>query len=129
MHFNDCAITLSCNKGWTQKFRKQPSRVVLRKKCSENMQQIYRRTPKLKCDFNKIAEQLLLKSHFGMGVLLQICCIFPEHLFLRTALDGCFWNLKKRGGVCVCWFGIYMKCIIFVKHGIDIYWKNMIHPC
>ena len=32
----------------------------------------------------------LLKSHFGMGVLLQICCIFSEHIFLRTPLDGCF---------------------------------------
>ena len=32
-----------------------------------------------------------LKSHFGMGVLLWICCIFLEHLFLGTPLDGCFW--------------------------------------
>ena len=30
-----------------------------------------------------------LKSRFSMGVLLQICCIFSEHLFLRTPLDGC----------------------------------------
>ena len=29
---------------------------VLRKKCSENMQQIYRRTPMLKCYFNKRCE-------------------------------------------------------------------------
>ena len=28
----------------------------------------------------------LLKSHFGMGVLLQICCIFSEHL--RVAAFG-----------------------------------------
>ena len=34
----------------------------------------------------------LLKSHFGMGVLLQICCIFSEHLVLRTPLNGCFWK-------------------------------------
>ena len=27
----------------------------------------------------------LLKSHFGMGVLLKVCCIFSEHLFLRAA--------------------------------------------
>ena len=33
----------------------QPSRGVLRKTCSENMQQIYGRTPMLKCDFNKVA--------------------------------------------------------------------------
>ena len=31
---------------------------VLRKRCYENMQQIYRRTPTLKCHFNKVALQL-----------------------------------------------------------------------
>ena len=39
-----------------------------------------------KCEFNKL--------HFGMGVLLYIkfaACIFSEHIFLRTPLDGCFW--------------------------------------
>ena len=41
---------------------KQPSRGVFRKMCSENTQQIYRRTPMLKCD--------LLNSHFDMGVFL-----------------------------------------------------------
>ena len=34
----------------------------------------------------------LLKSHFSMGVLLQICCIISEHLFLTT-LDGCLRSL------------------------------------
>ena len=33
--------------------QKQPSRGVLRKRCSENMQQIYRRALMPKCDFNK----------------------------------------------------------------------------
>ena len=37
--------------------QKQPSRGVLRKMCSENMQQIYRRTPMPKCDFSKVAKQ------------------------------------------------------------------------
>ena len=32
-----------------------PSGGVLSKKCSENMQQIYRRTLMPKCDFNKVA--------------------------------------------------------------------------
>ena len=32
-------------------FQKQPSRGVLRKRCSENMPQIYWRTPMPKCDF------------------------------------------------------------------------------
>ena len=33
----------------------QPPRGVLRKMCSENKQQIYRRAPMSKCDFNKVA--------------------------------------------------------------------------
>ena len=36
--------------------QKQHSRDVLRKRCSENMQQIYRRTLMPKCDFNKVAK-------------------------------------------------------------------------
>ena len=36
------------------KYQKQPVRSVLRKKCSEIMQQIYWRTPMPKCDFNKV---------------------------------------------------------------------------
>ena len=39
------------------KQQKQPSRGVSKKRCSENMQQIYRRTHMPKCDFNKIAFQ------------------------------------------------------------------------
>ena len=38
--------------------RKQPSRGVLRKTCSKNMEQIYRRTPMLKCDINIGAKHL-----------------------------------------------------------------------
>ena len=37
--------------------QKQPSRGALKKRCSENMQQIYRRTPMPKCDFNNVALQ------------------------------------------------------------------------
>ena len=47
---------------------KQPSRGVLSKRCSENTLQIYRKTPMPKCDFNKVAKVLVL----------------------RTPLDGCF---------------------------------------
>ena len=36
-------------------FQKQSSRGFLRKEYSENMHQIYRRTPMPKCDFNKVA--------------------------------------------------------------------------
>ena len=52
------------------KIQEQPFRGVLRKRGSENMQQIYRRTFKSKCDFNKRCKTTLLKSQFGMDVLL-----------------------------------------------------------
>ena len=40
--------------------QKQPSRGVFKKRCSESMQKMYRRTPMPKCDFNKAANR-----HFG----------------------------------------------------------------
>ena len=45
-------------------YQRQPFRGVLRKMCSENMQQIYRRIPMPKCN--------LLNLHFNMGVVMLI---------------------------------------------------------
>ena len=40
----------------------------------------------------------------GMSVLLKICCIFSEHLFLRTILVGCFWlSLMLSIWICSPW--------------------------
>ena len=39
-------------------FQKQPSRAVLRIRCSENIQEIYLRKPMPKCNFSKVAKQL-----------------------------------------------------------------------
>ena len=55
--FNDHIATANSRGGYC-KLQKQPPRGVLRKRCSENMQQIYRRTPMPKCDFNKVALHL-----------------------------------------------------------------------
>ena len=38
-----------------KKYQEQPAKGVLWKRCSDNMQQIYRKTSILKCDFNKVA--------------------------------------------------------------------------
>ena len=48
---------LSCN-ATVRISQKQSPRGVLKKRCSENLQQIYMRTPMPKCDFNKVAKQL-----------------------------------------------------------------------
>ena len=53
--------TFCCNFCWNKCLyilQKQPSRVVLKKRCSENIQQIYRSTHMPKCDFNNAALQL-----------------------------------------------------------------------
>ena len=50
---------LPSSKGNARKYiQKQPSRSVLRKRYSENMPQIYGRTPMPLWDFNKVAKQL-----------------------------------------------------------------------
>ena len=67
---------------YRSKFGKEPRytveafRGVLRKRCFEITQQIYRISPMPKCDL----------LHFSMGVLLKICCIFSELLFLLEPL-------------------------------------------
>ena len=65
-------------KSWHS--QKQPSRVVLKKRCSENMQQIYRRTPmpKFLCNFIEIA----LRHGCSLVNLLYI----SRTSFLRTWL-------------------------------------------
>ena len=68
-------------------FQKQPPRGAPRKRCSENIQQIYRRTPMPKCAFNKVAKQPNW-NHFSTW---GFSCKFP--------LDGYF-----------CCFHTSLKC-------------------
>ena len=35
-----------------------------------------------------------LKSCFDIGALLYNCCIFSEHVLIRTPAEGCFWLFK-----------------------------------
>ena len=57
-------------------FQKQPSRGVPRKRCSENMLQVYRKTSMLKCDFNKI--EIPLRYIFTKHNPNQKCSIWLE---------------------------------------------------
>ena len=75
------------------KNQKQPSRSILRKKCSENIKQIYLRTPMPKCDFNKVL--VLVHWCFGIGALLSVCCIFSEH-FLKNTFGRLLLNIIFR---------------------------------
>ena len=75
----------------TSKNQKLPFRGVLRKSSSENMQQIYRRTPVPKCDFNKGALQFYWHCTSDGFSPVNLRIIFRT-LFPRTSLEGCFWK-------------------------------------
>ena len=56
--------------------QKQPSRGVLKKRCSENIQEIYRRTPMPKCGFSKVEHRC-----FPVNIA-KYCCLYgtpPVH--------------------------------------------------
>ena len=86
--------------------------VFLQKKCSEIMQQIYRRIPMLKCDLTWVkfhvkcdCKATWLKSYFDMSIPQYIYGIFAGQLFLRTHLERCFciiqsWGLDAYLGPC-----------------------------
>ena len=57
--------------------QKQPFRGVLRKRCSENMQQIYRRTPMPKCDFNHTSPWVFSRN---------FAAYFQNNFFLKHIL-------------------------------------------
>ena len=59
-------------------FQKQSSRGFLRKRCSENIQQIYRRTPMPKCDFNKVALQLYWNHTSGWVISCKFTAYFQN---------------------------------------------------
>ena len=60
---------------------KQPSRSVLEKRSSENMQQIYRITPMLKCDFSKVALQLYWNHTLGWVIFCKFANTFLKNTF------------------------------------------------
>ena len=67
LHFKFCQMIYLFNT-----FQKHPPRGVPRKRCSENMQQICRRKPMPKCDFNKVAIEITLRHGCSPLNLLYI---------------------------------------------------------
>ena len=69
--YSDQDHVIHLNFQYQSELQKQPFKGVLRKRCSENMQQFYRRTPMPKGDLQSAkCKATLLKSNFGMGFLL-----------------------------------------------------------
>ena len=78
-------------------FQKQPSKSAFCKRCSENMQQIYRTTPmakRNKCDFNKVAKQLLWNLISTWVLSCKFAGYFQntfykEHLWMAASVYCC----------------------------------------
>ena len=70
--------------------KKQSPRGVLIERCAETMQQIYKRTPMLKCDFNiKLQCNLIGNKSISIGGL--IFAVFFQNTFFKAAI---FQNFK-----------------------------------
>ena len=72
--------------------QKQLPRGVSRKKCSENMQQIYRITPMSKCDFNKVTLELYWNHTLAWVFSFKFAAYFQstfsqEHLWVNASVS------------------------------------------
>ena len=77
-----------------ESYLKQPSRGGLKKLCSENMQQIYRRTSMPECDFNKVASKLY-QNHTSAWVFSCKFATFFRTTFYNNTSGGLLVNLVK----------------------------------
>ena len=78
-------------------FQEQPPRGLPRKSCSKNMQQIYRRTPMPKCDFNKVA-----KRRYWNRTSTWVFSCQLKHIFRTPFLK------KTSGGLLLIFYGPYI---------------------
>ena len=91
--------------------QKQPPRGVLRKRWSENMQQICRRAPMPKCDFNKVA----LFSNF-IEITLRHGCSLANflHIFRTPFSRNTFgWLLLNK---------VNTNALMFLLLALNMFW-------
>ena len=97
-------VSGKCDEAYNHaNMEKQPSRGFLRKKCSENTQQIHSRTPMPKCDFNKVAKQLYWNPASAWMFSCKFDAYFQntfssEHLWRAAAVTryACTQNLEWK---------------------------------
>ena len=77
--------------------QKQPSRGALRKRCSANMKQIYRRTPMPKCDFSKVAFdiQTFSPTLLALGEV-HVSFLSDDFVFYNTLYISTFYEKSAR---------------------------------
>ena len=101
------------------KFHKQPSRGVPRKRCSENVLQIYIRTPMPKCDFNKVTLQLYW-NHTSAWVFSSKLATYFQKTFSWEHLWTAATEALKLNRTCSDGPAKIMRTLI----GITLIWRN-----
>ena len=76
---------------------------ILRKMCSENMQQIYRRIPIAKCDFNKVAKITLWHGCSPVNLMHNFRIPFYEKNYGGMLLDKYIWFLSFTSILYIYW--------------------------
>ena len=118
-------------------------KAVLRKKCYENMQQIYRRTPTLKCDFNKVALRLWRYASVTslttidmcqgwafveMELLVKIESGFqPMTIFTKSSILE-VWKGSEYASKCNRWILIYYSAVSLPVFESDISRNSQQYP-
>ena len=103
--------TQAYTKSMNIEIQKQPSRVVLKIRCSENIQQVYWRTPVSECDL----QSNFIKITLGHGCSpVNLLRIFRTS-FLWTPPDGCIWA-----------FGYLVHYIRYLQEVLVKYLKNKV---
>ena len=95
---------------------KQPSIGVLIKRCSENMKQIYRRTPIPKCDFSKVSKQLSWNHTSALVFTYKFRTSFRKNTSGELLLS--FSRILKKS-IHWCWIQIYSIVFLFIQRRIQ----------
>ena len=88
-------------------FQKQPFRSVLRKKYSENMEQIYRRTPLPKCDLNKVAKQLCWNHTSAWVFSYKFAAYFQNNFSWEHPWTTASGSFKSKVWILMIWIKHY----------------------
>ena len=102
--------------------QKQPSIGFTRKRYSENILQIYSRTPMPKCDFNKVTQATLLKSRSAWLFSSKFAAYFQNTFSLEN-----LWTAASAW--CCRYVSVFIRSLIFEKQqSPEVLSKNRCFP-
>ena len=107
---------ISSEQKLSRKNQKQLSRAILTKRCSENMQQIYRRTLMPKCGFSENALQLYWNHTSAWIFSFTLLHIFGT-LFLKNTFGG----LLLKNVVSFCSSSILLANVLAMKVNMSLH--------